>query len=1151
MLRCLPISCLFCFLAIAFSSVAQVSNLRKKKIATAGAIVIDSVSIVPGTLRIENTDTSFYLCDFINASLIWKKPMVRDSVFVQYRVFSSRLNAAAQRFSFDSIHNNFMAERPKRNGEKGNSLFNFGNITYNGSFGRSLSVGNTQDAVFNSQLNLQINGLIGDSIQIAAAITDNNIPIQPDGTTQQLNEFDKILLQFKKHNWEMNLGDIDLRRNNAYFLKFYKRLQGISYEQHFDINKKISDHLLVSGAIAKGKFARNILPVQEGNQGPYRLQGNNNELYFVVLAGTEKVFIDGAQMQRGEDQDYIINYNTAEITFTPKQLITKDRRIQVEFEYADRNFLNSMLYGSNTVLFGKKFTLNVSAYSNADAKSSPINQTLDTRQKQFLANLGDSIQNAFYPVSGIDSFSAARILYKKIDTVYNNVHDSVYIYSTNKDSAKYDLSFIEVGFNKGNYILSSSAANGKVYQWIAPQNGIPQGFYEAAAFLVTPKQQQVISINGEYKIDDNTVVSAEIASSKNDVNTFSEKNEANDIGYAGKISFTKKTSWQNKSNKPFFLTGSGSYEWVDKKFRPVERLRAVEFTRDWGLPIITNYATEQLPELNLQLEDDKNNSVQYQFGSYLRGDGYKGYRNIITHNYDVKGWHLYDVFNLTNVNLPLDKGFFLRPSVDISKTIYKLYNYVAGASYALEHNEIKNNITDTITPVSFAFETISAYLKSDQSKADKWSVTYFTRNNKLPYGSVLTQTDRSHNYNFQTELLQNQNHQFRLNVTYRQLFVTNSKLISQTSDNSLLGRAEYAINEWNGFINGNLIYEIGAGQEQKRDYSYIEVAAGLGQYAWNDYNGDGIPQLNEFEIALFQDQAKYIRIFTPTNQYIKASYNQFTYSLSVTPKAIANKIRNKQFKNLITRFYLQSSLQTGQKQIAGEHPLYNPFGHNISDTSLLTLNYIISNTLAFNRSSPVWGADVTQLTNYNKSLLTYGFESRRLQQWNGKAHINLKKVYTLEIQQSVGSNSLLTPSFGNRNYFINLFSVQPRLAYTAGTKFRVQTSYNYEQKNNDIAYGGEKAVSHAFTIESRYNAVSNASLNAKFTLNNITYTGAENTTTSYIMLGGLLPGKNYLWNINFTKRLINNLELNFEYEGRKPGNTRTINIGRASVRALF
>lgn len=129
--------------------------------------------------------------------------------------------------------------------------------------------------------------------------------------------------------------------------------------------------------------------------------------------------------------------------------------------------------------------------------------------------------------------------------------------------------------------------------------------------------------------------------------------------------------------------------------------------------------------------------------------------------------------------------------------------------------------------------------------------------------------------------------------------------------------------------------------------------------------------------------------------------------------------------------------------------------------------------------------------------------------------------------------------------------MQPRFTYTASTKFRVQTGYELEQKKNEAQYGGEKALGNALSMESRYNAVNNTSLSAKFTLNNIHYTGSTNTTTSYIMLDGLLPGKNYLWNISITKRLINNLELNFEYEGRKPGQARTVNIGRASVRALL
>jgi hypothetical protein len=537
---------------LALSQPYRYSNQRTKKIGTSFNQRIDSLSIVPGTFFIKGLDTSYYTLDEVDAFLKWKKQPSADTVEILYRVLPYRLNAVAKRFTYDSVLNNFRAEPStiKSNRQQStNSLFNFGTMNYNGSFGRALSFGNRQDVVVNSQFNLQLNGFVGDSIQVAAAITDNNIPIQPDGTTQQLNEFDRVWLQFKKRGWEVNLGDIDLRQNQSYFLNFYKRVQGISYSNESNISRGTTNKLFVSGAIAKGKFTRYIFQGQEGNQGPYRLQGANREFFFIVLAGTERVFVDGQQMQRGEDQDYVINYNTAEIAFTPRRMITKDSRIQVEFEYSDRNFLNSLLYASNEVNINKKLKINVAAYSNSDAKNSPINQTLDIKQRQFLNNLGDSIQNAFYPAASLDTFSTGQILYAKKDTAFNGVSDTIYVYSTNKDSAKYGLGFIEVGFKRGSYISDFNGANGKVYRWVQPVNGQKQGNYEPATYLITPKKQQLISIGATYDIDAKTRISTEMAVSNYDINAFSTKNKENDKGFAGKMMITRLMHFRNSTGQ--------------------------------------------------------------------------------------------------------------------------------------------------------------------------------------------------------------------------------------------------------------------------------------------------------------------------------------------------------------------------------------------------------------------------------------------------------------------------------------------------------------------------------------------------------------------------------------------------------------------------
>ena len=517
-----------------------VSNLRKKKIAVVqDTLRIDTFSVIPNTFLIEGFNDSNYVFDNINAMLKWKTIPSTDSVTIIYRVFPYKFNSVVQRLNYDSVSYKFYAkpfEFGRTDQQLARGLFDFGNLQYNGSFGRGISFGNSQDAVVNSNFNLTLSGMLGDSIEINAAITDNNLPIQPDGTTQQLNEFDQVFLQFKKRTWQLNLGDIDIRQTNSYFLKFYKRLQGISFETYNNIGRNAVSKSLISGSIAKGKFTRNIFQGLEGNQGPYRLTGANNEFFFIILAGTERVFIDGELLQRGEDQDYVINYNTAEITFTPRRMITKDSRIQVEFEYADRNYLNANLFVSQEFELNKRLKIFVGAFNNSDAKNSQINQTLDDNQKLFLTNLGDSIQNALYPSAIPDTaFDAGKILYEKLYYNPGTGVDSFYQYSTDPAVAKFNLAFSDVGEGRGNYIPDFNGANGKVFKFVAPVAGIKQGRYDPVIILVTPKKQQMMTIGTDYQMTTNTRLKTELALSNYDANTFSDKDNGDDVGIAAKV----------------------------------------------------------------------------------------------------------------------------------------------------------------------------------------------------------------------------------------------------------------------------------------------------------------------------------------------------------------------------------------------------------------------------------------------------------------------------------------------------------------------------------------------------------------------------------------------------------------------------------------
>src|SRR4051812_16791963 len=246
------------------------SNLRAKKIiVSTDSVLLENSSIIPGTFHINEVDSLMYHVDYVKAILYWRSRPAIDTVTLTYRVFPFRLNSMVQRFNYDSVLNNVYLKPFEFNTEgqsTSTGLLDFGNIEASGSLGRELSFGNNQDAVVNSNFQLQINGMLRDSIELSAAFTDNNLPIQPDGTTTQLNEFDNVFLQFKKKNWQLNLGDIDIRQNNMYFLNFYKRLQGISFVTTNQLSAQSKATTLVSGSIAKGKFNRNVFQGLEGNQ---------------------------------------------------------------------------------------------------------------------------------------------------------------------------------------------------------------------------------------------------------------------------------------------------------------------------------------------------------------------------------------------------------------------------------------------------------------------------------------------------------------------------------------------------------------------------------------------------------------------------------------------------------------------------------------------------------------------------------------------------------------------------------------------------------------------------------------------------------------------------------------------------------------------
>ena len=733
-----------------------------------------------------------------------------------------------------------------------------------------------------------------------------------------------------------------------------------------------------------------------------------------------------------------------------------------------------------------------------------INQTLNANQKLLLSSIGDNIGNATYSTAVQDSFSIGKVLYKKIDTIIGlSKKQSIYVYEPRNLSNLYAISFYDKGQGNGDYILDSTfQVNGKVFKWIAPdQNtGKKKGRYDPDVQLVTPKSQELYSLSTIWNLNSKTNLNADVALSKYDINTFSSKDKQNDLGAGFKLYFENTMPLQ--STKTLSIHTQINTEYASLNFKPVERLRSVEFMRDWGLDFIPAKAEEKIVSALVGIEDKGQTYLKYGFLKYKRDNNYDAYRHQFDQVIHQNNWKLNNMLSVTKFSDLLRSGNFFRPTIQIEKIFPTLMNQSFGLQYLKESSVARNIVSNEITANSFSFETFQLYSNSDPLKENKWGFKYFTRLDEMPFGSLMKKTDRSNNYSLQYEWMSNDHHQLRSSINFRDLqYMEGSS--SNKNENSLLGRVEYFAKYWKGAINGNSLYELGSGQEPRKTFSFFEVPVGQGEYTWIDYNNDGVQQLNEFEVAKFRDQAKYFKIFTPTTEYIKSNYLQFNYNFIIDP-SIALTSQSSLHK-FLRRLYFQSSIQVNEKKYAAFGRIYNPFKKSIFDTSFVSSDHIVAQSFSFNKYSQIWGIDLNYLENTGQAFLSYGPESRRFSDLTAKARANIKRRVTLDLISRHTIQQLTTPAFSNRNYKINSVSYEPRLIYTQNTNWRVAGSLKFENKTNiDI----QKANIRSFIIDGKYNLVSNTSLNVKINFSSIEFNGNPNSTVGYIMMDGLKPGSN-------------------------------------------
>ena len=1066
---------------------------------------------------------------------------VYDTIIVTYQAYRISLKKEYRRRSLvvkydDRFSDTIKVLQKEPDAFTAESIFGK-DIQKSGTIMRGLTIGTTRDFTLNSGLRLQLSGKLSDNINLVAALTDENTPIQPEGNTEKLDELDKVFIEVTHPNASGTFGDYDLNTNSGEFGSINRKLQGL--KSSFSFNN-YSGNIAVAGS--KGKFNTNQFNGIDGVQGPYRLNGVNNERDIIIIAGSEKVYIDGVEMKRGERNDYVIEYSNAEITFTPYRLITSASRITVDFEYTDRQFSRSFFSsGFQTKQLNNKLNVNINYFREGDNQDAPIDISLSDADKRILEAAGDNPLAA--TKSGItlaqpDSTGIIKGTYTKIDTVYNNNPYSIYIYSPN--NAQYNVTFTYVGEGKGDYNRESLG----IYTF----TGIGQGAYLPVIFLPLPELKQVgnIVVSGEPFKDVN--ISMELAGSLWDKNRFSILNNNDDFGSARNIVLSVKPKEIRLFNVNLGKAGfSYKDRFIQSTFTTLDRINEVEFNRDYNVSTNIN-GNEQLREASLNLIPVSYLNINSMYGSLKEGNSFSSDRFLNSFKLNNK-----DNYNMeyTVDYVKSDNTAFKSNWIRQSGNAYFIWQKIKpGIQFLAEDRRDKAGISDSLSQGSLKYNEVIPSVELIDLKGINIKADYSLREDYFPLNGILVKESNSYTQSYELNYhgISEVSSAFRFvirNKKYTELYKNNGSLDNET----ILIRSQTRMNFWERIISSDIYYEVSTERSAKLQRIFVRVPVGTGNYKYTgDLNNNGIAEENEFEPTLYDGD--FIATTYPTDQLfpvidLKANTRWKLEMEKIFDKnSLAGKILSPLSSETSFRIE-ENSRETNTKKIY----LLDPSAFLNDSTTINGFNYLQQDLFLFEHSSEF---SMRFRFAQRKSLnqFSYGIEKG----FNKERSIRLIFKMIPEIgNQTDFTNQIdnaAAPLNSNRAHLITANILSTDFSYRPQNNIEVGFKIGVSQNEDDFPKIPTILDQNSQALRLTLSLAGKGRLRVEIERNELN----ANTDQNYLpfeLTNGYSIGKNYSWRLNFDYRLTGNLQSTINYDGRFHGSGNVIHTATAEVRAYF
>ncbi len=493
------------------------------------------------------------------------------------------------------------------------SLFRNSTLQRSGYISRGVQVGNNRDVSVESGLHLTLNGNLSSDIEIHALLDDQNLPIQPEGNSRRLEEIDQVYIDLQARRYHGRFGDYRLETNTGRYGTFTRTLEG-GLLRHSGPDLEVE----IGGAVTRAMFHTMQFAGGDGIQGPYILTGKNGETPILIIGGSEKVWIDGVLMQRGESEDYTIDYNRGELTFTPRRPITSESRIEIDFEYSPEAYPRNLYTASaNYTSPSGKYNLSAMIVEESDDSDRPISFDLTSDIRNQLSRMGDSNEPAL--ISSPDSLGANEGDYVRRDTVWTD--QATYSYFLFVEPAEdgsprgeWSVLFTEVGSGEGEYERQYDPVIGLYYYtWEGPG----EGSWSPVRHVPMPERRRNSAIALQMNPSRFVRFSADIGVSGYDRNTLSSVDDDDNTGWAQQYQGFFQLPTRGDISP---LEVSVSLRNEENTYRSFAREREIEYERRWGADTLATNIGEREYGSRIVFRPHSSTSIQAGYGKLERGD---------------------------------------------------------------------------------------------------------------------------------------------------------------------------------------------------------------------------------------------------------------------------------------------------------------------------------------------------------------------------------------------------------------------------------------------------------------------------------------------------------------------------------------------------